>query len=129
MQFLNVLIAGHAILGLFCPVASSPALLASQGKEIIEFYLKELEDEGITRVPRWTPSSLPPPLAKPPSLSSSPAALPVLAITPAVSFQLPSDADGASQEDAAALQPDSLAEIQAGTPEGLFLLKSGSQNL
>uniref|UniRef100_A0A667XWY1 SEC14 like lipid binding 1 n=1 Tax=Myripristis murdjan TaxID=586833 RepID=A0A667XWY1_9TELE len=30
-----------------------------KGKEIIEFYLKELEDEGITHVPRWTTSSLP----------------------------------------------------------------------
>uniref|UniRef100_A0A4W6DDX8 SEC14 like lipid binding 1 n=1 Tax=Lates calcarifer TaxID=8187 RepID=A0A4W6DDX8_LATCA len=30
----------------------------NKGKEIIEYYLKELDDEGITHVPRWTPSSL-----------------------------------------------------------------------
>uniref|UniRef100_A0A8C9YP99 SEC14-like protein 1 n=1 Tax=Sander lucioperca TaxID=283035 RepID=A0A8C9YP99_SANLU len=39
-----------------------------KGKEIIEFYLKELEDEGITHIPRWTPSSLPLPLPRPASL-------------------------------------------------------------
>uniref|UniRef100_A0A8C4ZYR2 SEC14-like protein 1 n=1 Tax=Gadus morhua TaxID=8049 RepID=A0A8C4ZYR2_GADMO len=32
-----------------------------KGKEIIDFYLNELEDEGITHVDRWTPSGLPPP--------------------------------------------------------------------
>lgn len=26
-----------------------------QGKEIIEFYLNQLEEEGITHVPRWVP--------------------------------------------------------------------------
>ncbi|XP_030645974.1 SEC14-like protein 1 [Chanos chanos] len=43
-----------------------------KGKEIIEYYLKELEDEGITHVPRWVPSThltatlqLPPSSAKP----------------------------------------------------------------
>uniref|UniRef100_A0A7N8XVW9 SEC14-like protein 1 n=1 Tax=Mastacembelus armatus TaxID=205130 RepID=A0A7N8XVW9_9TELE len=29
-----------------------------KGKEIIEYYLKELEDEGVTHVPRWAPPSL-----------------------------------------------------------------------
>uniref|UniRef100_A0AAQ5XZQ9 SEC14 like lipid binding 1 n=1 Tax=Amphiprion ocellaris TaxID=80972 RepID=A0AAQ5XZQ9_AMPOC len=43
-----------------------------KGKEIIEYYLKELEDEGITHVPRWTPSSLSLPLPRPTSLSSPP---------------------------------------------------------
>uniref|UniRef100_A0AAQ5X808 SEC14 like lipid binding 1 n=1 Tax=Amphiprion ocellaris TaxID=80972 RepID=A0AAQ5X808_AMPOC len=56
-----------------------------KGKEIIEYYLKELEDEGITHVPRWTPSSLSLPLPRPTSLSSPPV-LPKLAITPAVSI-------------------------------------------
>uniref|UniRef100_A0A3Q3AVG4 SEC14 like lipid binding 1 n=1 Tax=Kryptolebias marmoratus TaxID=37003 RepID=A0A3Q3AVG4_KRYMA len=45
-----------------------------KGKEIIEFYLKELENEGVTHVPRWTPSSTS--LALPNSLSASPPALP-----------------------------------------------------
>uniref|UniRef100_A0A8C5AKK4 SEC14 like lipid binding 1 n=1 Tax=Gadus morhua TaxID=8049 RepID=A0A8C5AKK4_GADMO len=42
-----------------------------KGKEIIDFYLNELEDEGITHVDRWTPSGLPPP----PSTSDSCCAL------------------------------------------------------
>ncbi|XP_026773037.3 SEC14-like protein 1 isoform X2 [Pangasianodon hypophthalmus] len=29
----------------------------SKGKEIIEYYLRELETEGITHIPRWTPPS------------------------------------------------------------------------
>lgn len=28
-----------------------------QGKEIIEYYLRELETEGITHIPRWSPPS------------------------------------------------------------------------
>lgn len=99
---------------------------SSQGKEIIEFYLKELEDEGITQVPRWTSSSsslsLPPP--RPTSLSASPPVLPKLAVTPAVSIPLPADAkDNDSQDakqDSSALQGDNLTEILAGTPDGLF---------
>ncbi|CAL8270927.1 unnamed protein product [Lota lota] len=30
-----------------------------KGKEIIEYYLRELEQEGVTHVPRWTPSVAP----------------------------------------------------------------------
>ncbi|CAL8333512.1 unnamed protein product [Lota lota] len=50
-----------------------------KGKEIIEFYLQELEDEGISHVERWTPSGvpLPPPTTRP----ASPPALPELSIT------------------------------------------------
>ncbi|XP_076153858.1 SEC14-like protein 1 isoform X2 [Alosa pseudoharengus] len=44
----------------------------SKGKELIEYYLKELADEGITHVPRWTP-----PLA-----ASSPPQLPVSCARP-----------------------------------------------
>uniref|UniRef100_A0A8D3C0M7 SEC14 like lipid binding 1 n=1 Tax=Scophthalmus maximus TaxID=52904 RepID=A0A8D3C0M7_SCOMX len=59
----------------------------NKGKEIIEYYLKELQDEGITHVPRWTSSScsLPPP--RPTSLCTSPP------------------------------EPPNLTEILAGTPE------------
>ncbi|XP_039672890.1 SEC14-like protein 1 isoform X3 [Perca fluviatilis] len=92
-----------------------------KGKEIIEFYLKELEDEGITHIPRWTPSSLPLPLPTPTSLFTSPPVLPKLAVTPADSNPLPSDATDSSPQDAkqdsSTLQPDSLSEILAGTPE------------
>uniref|UniRef100_A0A8C8MEY0 SEC14-like protein 1 n=1 Tax=Oncorhynchus tshawytscha TaxID=74940 RepID=A0A8C8MEY0_ONCTS len=35
-----------------------------KGKEIIEYYLKELEDEGVTHVPRWSPPQAPPPTAR-----------------------------------------------------------------
>lgn len=35
-----------------------------QGKEIIEYYLKELEDEGVTHIPRWSPPQAPPPTAR-----------------------------------------------------------------
>uniref|UniRef100_A0A8C2WQ66 SEC14-like protein 1 n=1 Tax=Cyclopterus lumpus TaxID=8103 RepID=A0A8C2WQ66_CYCLU len=45
-----------------------------KGKEIIDFYLNELEDEGIINVPRWTPSSPPVSLPRPTSLFTSPTA-------------------------------------------------------
>lgn len=105
---------------------------SSQGKEIIEFYLKELEDEGITHVPRWTPSSLPLSLPRPTSLSTSPPAPPALAATPAASVPQPADSKDATPQDAkhdggggggsgGALQADSMMELVAGTPEGLPL--------
>uniref|UniRef100_A0A6Q2YMC2 SEC14 like lipid binding 1 n=1 Tax=Esox lucius TaxID=8010 RepID=A0A6Q2YMC2_ESOLU len=34
-----------------------------KGKEIIEYYLKELEEEGVTHVPRWSPPQASPPTA------------------------------------------------------------------
>uniref|UniRef100_A0A667XWY6 SEC14 like lipid binding 1 n=1 Tax=Myripristis murdjan TaxID=586833 RepID=A0A667XWY6_9TELE len=64
-----------------------------KGKEIIEFYLKELEDEGITHVPRWTTSSLPLPPPRPTSLTTSPPVLPKPPVTPAIAIPLPLDAD------------------------------------
>ncbi|XP_068444720.1 SEC14-like protein 1 isoform X1 [Clinocottus analis] len=94
-----------------------------KGKEIIEFYLKELQDEGITDVPRWTPStpssvSLP----RPTSLFTSPIVLPKLAVTPAVPIPLPTDTKdiitGQDAElDSSELQADSLTELLSGTPE------------
>lgn len=117
----------HILLCHFCHKSDTSFLhlCSSQGKEIIEFYLKELEDEGISHVPRWTPSSLPLPLPRPTSLSTSPLVLPKLAVTPAVSVPLPTDTKDSTSQDAkqdgSALQADSLTEILAGTPEGLFL--------
>ncbi|XP_060945680.1 SEC14-like protein 1 [Limanda limanda] len=93
----------------------------NKGKEIIEYYLKELEDEGITRVPRWSSSSysLPPP--RPTSLITSPPSPPKLVVTPAVSIPLPANARHSSsqdtKQDSTTLQADSLTEILAGTPE------------
>ncbi|XP_041719540.1 SEC14-like protein 1 isoform X1 [Coregonus clupeaformis] len=52
-----------------------------KGKEIIEYYLKELEDEGVTHIPRWSPPQAPPPTARlqlPLTTASAPAnAIPV----------------------------------------------------
>nr|XP_019939779.1 PREDICTED: SEC14-like protein 1 isoform X1 [Paralichthys olivaceus] len=93
----------------------------NKGKEIIEFYLKELQDEGITHIPRWSSSSDSPPPPRPTSLSTSPPDPPKLVITPAVSIPLPANAkDSTSQDtkqDITTLQTDSLTEILAGTPE------------
>uniref|UniRef100_A0A8C9U9S3 SEC14 like lipid binding 1 n=1 Tax=Scleropages formosus TaxID=113540 RepID=A0A8C9U9S3_SCLFO len=36
-----------------------------KGKEIIEYYLRELEEEGVTHIPRWTPSLASPSSAAP----------------------------------------------------------------
>ncbi|XP_062244069.1 SEC14-like protein 1 isoform X2 [Platichthys flesus] len=93
----------------------------NKGKEIIEYYLKELEDEGITSVPRWSSSShsLPPP--RPTSLITSPPDPPKLVFTPAVSIPLPANAKDSSsldtKQDCTTLQADSLTEILASTPE------------
>ncbi|XP_054635370.1 SEC14-like protein 1 isoform X1 [Dunckerocampus dactyliophorus] len=91
-----------------------------KGKEIIEYYLKELEDEGITHVPRWTPTSLPLPLTRPTSLPTNSSVDSKLPVTPAVAVPLPVDAmDSASQnaKQDIVLPADSLTEILAGTPE------------
>ncbi|XP_029288186.1 SEC14-like protein 1 isoform X2 [Cottoperca gobio] len=92
-----------------------------KGKEIIEFYLKELQDDGISHVPRWTPSSLPLPLPRPTSLFSSSPILPKLTVTPPVSIPLPINAkDSTAQEanrDSSTLPADILTEILTGTPE------------
>ncbi|KAL3067531.1 hypothetical protein OYC64_017286 [Pagothenia borchgrevinki] len=92
-----------------------------KGKEIIEFYLKELEDEGITQVPHWTPSSLPLPVSRPTSLFTSLPVPPKPAITLPISIPLPINAkDSNSQEDtqdSSTLQADVLTEILTGTPE------------
>lgn len=96
-----------------------------QGKEIIEYYLRELQDEGITQVPRWSPlsSSLPPP--RPTSLSTVPPEVPKLVVTPAVSIPLPANAKDSSSQDTkqecATVPPDILSEILAGTPEGQLI--------
>lgn len=107
---------------------TTPTLhLSSQGKEIIEFYLKELEDEGVGHVPRWTASSRPQAASRPTSLSISPPALPPPTVLPSVSVSQPSDSKDAASQDgkqdgaaaaAATAVADSLTEILAATPEG-----------
>uniref|UniRef100_A0A7N5ZVS3 SEC14 like lipid binding 1 n=1 Tax=Anabas testudineus TaxID=64144 RepID=A0A7N5ZVS3_ANATE len=90
-----------------------------KGKEIIEYYLKELEEEGITHVSRWTPSTISLPSSRPTSPSTNTPDIPRLAVIPAVSVPLSTE-DSASQDvklDNSLLQADSLTEILAGTPE------------
>lgn len=102
-----------------------------QGKEIIEFYLKELEDEGIEHVPRWVPSSIPQSVIRPSSLSTSPPLPPNPASIPSVCVSLPSESkDGSSQDskqDGGTSQADSLAEILVATPEGVFSTQQSQQ--
>lgn len=97
----------------------------SQGKEIIEFYLNELEVEGVVHVPRWNPPTRS--LPRPTSLSTSPAVIPKHTGVPALCAPDASDAkDGTgveAKQDGAVVQADSLTEILAGTPEGLFTAK------
>ncbi|XP_077426520.1 SEC14-like protein 1 isoform X3 [Vanacampus margaritifer] len=92
-----------------------------KGKEIIEYYLKELEDEGITHVSRWSPTCLPLPPTRPISLFISPPADPKIPVTAAVPIPLATDATDSSSQDAkqdgAGLQAESLTEILSGTPE------------
>ncbi|XP_067229518.1 SEC14-like protein 1 isoform X2 [Chanodichthys erythropterus] len=56
-----------------------------KGKEIIEYYLRELEEEGVTYVPRWNPC-LPSPTK--PMVS---VVRPVLPITPAITIEAPTE--------------------------------------
>lgn len=97
-------------------------LCPSQGKEIIEYYLNELEVEGILHVPRWIPPSRS--LPRPTSLSTSPAILPKHVGAPALCAPHASDPNDGSgleaKQDGGAPQTDGLTEILAGTPEGLF---------
>lgn len=97
-------------------------LTFDQGKEIIEFYLKELEDEGIDHVPRWTPSSPPQVVSRPTSLSTSPPPPPKPAAAPSVCVSQPSESkDGTppdSKHDGGAAQAEGLSEVLAAAPEG-----------
>uniref|UniRef100_A0A8C7X172 SEC14 like lipid binding 1 n=2 Tax=Oryzias sinensis TaxID=183150 RepID=A0A8C7X172_9TELE len=92
----------------------------NKGKEIIEYYLNELEVEGILHVPRWIPPSRS--LPQPTSLSTSPAVLPKHVGAPALCAPHASDPNDGSggleaKQDGGAPQTDGLTEILAGTPE------------
>lgn len=82
-------------------VSAYPSSLHLQGKEIIEYYLRELEEEGVTHIPRWTPPVVPgngrPQLLPPPP--SSARAIPVKGAK-----------NGADGKDP--------AELTVGTPDG-----------
>lgn len=76
-------------------------LSALQGKEIIEYYLRELEEEGVTSIPRWTSRHhlLPPSTAR---------AIPVKAAKNGLDSK----------------NPICPTELVVGTPEGQCLLTS-----
>lgn len=83
-----------------------------QGKEIIEFYMKELEDEGVTHIPRWAPAPAFP------VASSTPARL-ELPVTPSIAIPVSSTRDANSNgECTGSSPPGSPVEPPAGTPDG-----------
>jgi hypothetical protein len=92
-----------------------------KGKEIIEYYLRQLEDEGITYVPRWTPPALGP--SSETSASSKNQAVSTAAIVPDATLK-----EGLSGE--ALSNPSGAPEPVVGTPDGacerdVILLKWG----
>uniref|UniRef100_A0A8C9R4W3 SEC14 like lipid binding 1 n=1 Tax=Scleropages formosus TaxID=113540 RepID=A0A8C9R4W3_SCLFO len=80
-----------------------------KGKEIIEYYLRELEEEGVTHIPRWTPS-----LASP-SVISLPTR-PELPVTPAIAIPTANAKDSLSSKDTTS-PPGSSSEPLTGTPD------------
>ncbi|XP_051754058.1 SEC14-like protein 1 isoform X1 [Ctenopharyngodon idella] len=62
-----------------------------KGKEIIEYYLRELEEEGVIYVPRWSPC-LPSPTKPMVSVVH-----PVLPITPAITIEAPTESMNETQ--------------------------------
>lgn len=81
-----------------------------QGKEIIEYYLRELEEEGVTYIPRWTP----------PVISGSAAARLQLQ-PPSTARAIPVNGakNGLDSKD-----PACPTELVAGSPDGQCLLAS-----
>ncbi|XP_025783337.1 SEC14-like protein 1 [Puma concolor] len=80
-----------------------------KGKEIIEYYLRQLEEEGITFVPRWTP----PPIA---SSSETTSSCKKQAASSAAVVSDAAQAEGLGGE--ALSSPSGPPEPAAGTPEG-----------
>lgn len=82
---------------------------APKGKEIIEYYLRQLEEEGITFVPRWTPPAAAPSLETSLSCKKPAASLTVVVPDPTLK-------EGLSGEPLST--PSGAAEPTAGTPDG-----------
>ncbi|MGH0152539.1 UNVERIFIED_CONTAM: hypothetical protein FKN15_067954 [Acipenser sinensis] len=80
-----------------------------KGKEIIEYYLKELEDEGVAFIPRWSPAVAPP---APVSI----AAQPEHPVSAAISIPAACAKESHSSKEALGA-PGSLAEPLTGTPD------------
>lgn len=79
-----------------------------KGKEIIEYYLRQLEEEGITFVPRWTPPAIAPSLETSLSCKKPAASLTVIVPDPALK-------EGLSSEPLST--PNGAPEPTAGTPD------------
>lgn len=77
-----------------------------QGKEIIEYYLRELEEDGVTHIPRWTPP-----------LVSGSARLQLLPPSTARAIPVKGAKNGLDSRD-----PACPTELVVGTPEGRCLL-------
>ncbi|XP_031419374.1 SEC14-like protein 1 isoform X2 [Clupea harengus] len=90
-----------------------------KGKEIIEYYLNQLEEDGISHVPRWSPDPASPVRPLTPVLR-----LPELPVTPAISITAPAESASTPPPDSLALvckegtsPPGSLNEPIVGTPD------------
>lgn len=84
--------------------------LTSKGKEIIEYYLRQLEEEGITFVPRWTPPSLGP-SSEPLSASKSQTTSAAVLVPDAAALKEGLSGEGLSS-------PGTASEAVVGTPDG-----------
>lgn len=80
-----------------------------KGKEIIEYYLHQLEEEGITFVPRWTPPPLVP--SEDTAASCRKRAASLASVAPEAAQK-----EGLSSE--ALSSPSGAPEPAAGTPDG-----------
>ncbi|RXM28611.1 SEC14-like protein 1 [Acipenser ruthenus] len=79
------------------------------GKEIIEYYLKELEDEGVAFIPRWSPAVAPP---APVSITAQPEH----PVSAAISIPAACAKESHSSKEALGA-PGSPAEPLTGTPD------------
>lgn len=86
-----------------------------KGKEIIEYYLRQLEEEGITFVPRWTPPSITPSSETSVSCGKQAAALAVAVPEAALKEGPSSEALG---------NASGAPEPVATTPDGRFALRA-----
>ncbi|KAM6957067.1 SEC14-like protein 1 [Aplochiton taeniatus] len=78
-----------------------------KGKEIIEYFLRELEEEGITYMPRWAPAVAPEAASSSGTITKLQLPLTTAKVTP-----VPNTKESLSKKD-----PASPAELPAGSPD------------
>ncbi|XP_028674882.1 SEC14-like protein 1 [Erpetoichthys calabaricus] len=81
-----------------------------KGTEIIEYYLKELEEEGVTFIPRWSPHALPA------TTATNTVSTPALIVSAPVSIPCTSSKDSHASKDSQSLS-GSPTEQMVGTPD------------